>query len=85
MVGLFDAPQPVDTRVAFRRELRLVFPVVYGTAHGRHDYEIAAELLDSPLPFHKLLTHVIPLDEVERAFATAGDKSAGAVRVVVVP
>jgi threonine dehydrogenase-like Zn-dependent dehydrogenase len=85
VLGLFDTPQPIDARSAFRRELRMVFPVVYGAVGGRHDYDIAANMLAQPLPFSDLITHLIPLDEIERAYATAADKTAGAVRVVVVP
>ncbi len=85
VLGLFDSPQQVDTPSAYRRELRMVFPVVYGAVGGRHDYDVAAEMLSTPLPFGDLVTHEIPLDEVERAYATAGSKSSGAVRVVVVP
>lgn len=84
VVGLFDEPQLVDSRSAFRREIRLVFPVVYGVVRGVHDYEIAARVLQDPsTPFADLITHRYPLEEIGQAYRTAGSKSAGAVRVIV--
>jgi len=84
VLGLFDFPQPVDARSAFKRELRMVFPVVYGQVRGRHDYEIAAELLNSgDLPVADLITHRFELADVQRAYAVAGAKSGGVVRAVV--
>lgn len=86
VLGLFDAAQAVDARRATFRELRLFFPVTYGVAHGRHDFEIALELLEgSPDDFMALVSHRFPLAETGRAFATAADKHSGALRVVVEP
>ncbi len=84
VLGLFDSPQPVDGRSAFKRELRMIFPVVYGQVRGRHDYEIAAELLNSgELPFEGLITHRFELADVQLAYVVAGAKSGGVVRAVV--
>jgi threonine dehydrogenase-like Zn-dependent dehydrogenase len=85
VLGLFDAPQPINAQAAVRRELRMVFPIVYGSVGGRHDYDIAAEILQGPLPLGELVTHRVPLEEIDRAYATASSKSGGVVRVVVVP
>jgi threonine dehydrogenase-like Zn-dependent dehydrogenase len=84
VLGLFDTPQVVDGRSAFKRELRIVFPVVYGEVRGRHDYEIAAELLNSgTLPFADLITHRFELADLQEAYAVAGTKAAGVVRAVI--
>lgn len=83
-LGLFDEPQSVDGRSLFRRQVRIVFPIVYGELRGRHDYAIAAEILGTPgLPFGELITHRFPLDDIEGAFTQAATKSAGVIRVVV--
>jgi threonine dehydrogenase-like Zn-dependent dehydrogenase len=84
VLGLFDAPQVIDARSAFKRELRMIFPVVYGEVRGRHDFEFAAQLLSSgSLPFGDLITHRFELADVQQAYTVAGTKSAGVVRVVV--
>lgn len=85
VLGLFDTPQPFDARFATRRELRLVFPVVYGVVRGRHDFEIAARILRADQPaFRELVTHRFPLSLVAAAFEQAGAKGEGVVRVLVV-
>src|SRR5207244_12657389 len=32
-------------RSLFKRQIRVVFPIVYGTLRGRHDFEIAVEIV----------------------------------------
>jgi L-idonate 5-dehydrogenase len=84
VLGLFDRPQRIDGRAAFRREARIVFPVVYGVVGGRHDFEIGVEILTTPgLPVPELITHRFPLSDIRVAFATAASKTDGVVRVVV--
>ncbi|MFJ3779735.1 zinc-binding dehydrogenase [Streptomyces sp. NPDC090075] len=84
VMGLFDVPQQVRSRAVFRRQLRVVFPVVYGELRGRHDFGIAVELLrGSGLPFGELLTDRFPLADIGAAFAAAASKSSGAIRVLV--
>jgi threonine dehydrogenase-like Zn-dependent dehydrogenase len=84
VLGLFDAPQSVDGRAVFKRQLRIVFPIVYGELRGRHDFELASQILQEPgLPFSELITHRFPLDEIGDAFGVAASKSNGVIRVVV--
>lgn len=84
VLGLFNEPQAMDGRSAFKRQLRVVFPVVYGEVRGRHDYDVAAEILATAgVPFDGLITHRFPLGEIEDAFATASSKARGVVRTVV--
>jgi threonine dehydrogenase-like Zn-dependent dehydrogenase len=62
----------------------MVFPVVYGVVRGRHDFEIAADILRTPgLPFGEIISHRFPLEEVREAYAMASTKSRGVIRVVV--
>ena len=86
VVGLFDEPQTFDARKAIFREVRMYFPVTYTTLNGIPDHTFALELLvreqDS---LAQLVTHRIPLDRVEAAFELSANKSAGALRVVVMP
>lgn len=84
IVGLFDTPQTIDARLATRRELHLVFPIVYSILRGVHDYEIAATmLLQRGDILGQLITHRFDLDEVEAAYDQAASKGQGVVRVVV--
>jgi threonine dehydrogenase-like Zn-dependent dehydrogenase len=84
VMGLFDAPQPVHSRAVFKRQLRVVFPVVYGELRGRHDFDIAVELLHgSHLPFGELITDRFMLADIGAAFSAAASKSSGVIRVVV--
>ncbi|MCP3975439.1 MAG: zinc-binding dehydrogenase [bacterium] len=84
--GLFDEPQQIDTRRASMKELRMFFPITYGTIDGVHDFEVAIEMLTTTdLPFGSLVTHEFPLDDISAAFEAAADKRSGALRVVVKP
>jgi L-iditol 2-dehydrogenase len=86
VVGLYAEPQVLDTARAFRNETGLVFPVAYGATQGVHDYEIAvAMLVESPERYAQLVTHEFGLEHIGTAFAEAGNKRGGALRVVVRP
>ena len=50
------------------------------------DFDEAVRLLGAhPDVFARVLTHQVPLSEIDRAFALADDKSSGAVKVTVTP
>lgn len=86
VMGLFDEPQTFDARKAVFRELRMFFPVTYGTLDGVSDFELALDLLGREQPrLAPLVTHTLPLDRVDEGFALAADKSSGALRVVIAP
>ena len=84
VLGLFDRPQTFDARTAVLREIRMFFPVTYGTQGGVTDFQLALDLLVREQDrLAGLVTHRLPLDRVDEAFALAADKSSGALRVVV--
>lgn len=86
VLGLFDQPQTFDARRAVFREVRLFFPVTYGTLHGVADFDLALGLLArKQTQLAQLVTHQVPLEGIDEAFALAANKAAGALRVVVVP
>jgi threonine dehydrogenase-like Zn-dependent dehydrogenase len=64
-----------------------VLPVVYyGHQGGRREIELAAELLPALGGLGEaLVTHRFPLDRASEAFATAADKTSGAIKVLVEP
>lgn len=56
----------------------------YGTHDGIHDFQRASDLLaGGHVPTESFITHRFPLDELQRAFDVAGDKSTEAIKVLV--
>jgi 2-desacetyl-2-hydroxyethyl bacteriochlorophyllide A dehydrogenase len=67
-------------------EITLVPASMYGRAGAVRDVDVAAELLAArPELARLLITHRFPLDGVREAFATARDRSSGAIKVVLEP
>lgn len=68
------------------KEVRVVPSIMYGRAGATRDFDVAAALLaNRPQIPDALVTHRFPLDAAEEAFATAGDRKAGAIKVVLEP
>jgi len=86
VLGLFDQPQQVDVRRAVLREVRMFFPVTYGSSNGRTDFSVALDILAADAGrFAGLITHRFALADVQQAFQCAQDKRTGALRVLVSP
>ena len=86
VLGLFDEPQSFDARKAVFRELRMFFPVTYGMLDGVSDFAVALEMVVRRQDMlAALVTHRLPLERADEAFALAADKRRGALRVVVAP
>lgn len=86
VLGIFPERVPVDLLRPVVRELWATFPVCYGTIDGRHDFEVAIELIaQGKAPVDRLVTHRLPLAEAPEAFRIAADKSTGAVKVHLRP
>jgi len=85
MVGLFDKPPAFDPMAMLIKEVRLVGSNVYNRPTGEAaDFEIALEILvDRATALHGVVTHVVPLARAQEAFETAGDKTTGAVKVLL--
>jgi threonine dehydrogenase-like Zn-dependent dehydrogenase len=67
-------------------EIDLVPASMYSTSESTRDIDVAARILaDHPLIPKTIITHRFPLDGVVEAFATARDRSAGAIKVVLEP
>lgn len=68
------------------REVTIVPAFVYGEAHGQREFDTAAEIAAArPEIAPALITHRFSLDEAAHAFAMAGDRAAGAIKVVLHP
>ncbi|MEX5634588.1 zinc-dependent alcohol dehydrogenase [Parafrankia sp. FMc2] len=74
----------IDWGTLFHREARLLPSIGYG-AHetGREMEDAAAMLAADPEIARALITHRFPLEDAAEAFRVAGDREAGALRVVV--
>ena len=85
MLGLFDAPRGLDVTDAVLRGVRARFAAAAGVSDGVSDVARALEQLAAEPALARLLTHRVPLADVDEAFATAGAPGARALRVLVRP
>lgn len=80
--GTVEAPGMVMSS----KELTFVPAQMYGRSGPSRDVDVAATLLaHRPEIADVLITHRFPLDAAIEAFATARDRSAGAIKVVLEP
>jgi threonine dehydrogenase-like Zn-dependent dehydrogenase len=85
VLGIFPDRVPVNLLRPVLRELWATFPICYGTIDGRHDFEVAIELIAAGrAPVERLVTHRFPLEDAPEAFRTAADKGTGSVKVQLV-
>lgn len=79
-------PIPISFLNAQMREVTIVPAFVYGEAHGHREFDTAAAISAAhPEIAAALITHRFDLDEAPRAFAVAGDRAHGAIKVVLHP
>jgi len=84
VVGGFRKKEAFDFITPIIRELTLLFSSCYGIVDGRHDYEVAIDMLSvSDCSFRRIVTHVVPLEQIQQGFDTAYDKSTGSLKVQV--
>ncbi|MGH9075140.1 MAG: zinc-binding dehydrogenase, partial [Acidimicrobiales bacterium] len=68
------------------KEVSLIPASMYGRVGPSRDFEVAVALLASrPEVPEAVITHRFPLDAAAEAFATAQDRKAGAIKVVLEP
>jgi 2-desacetyl-2-hydroxyethyl bacteriochlorophyllide A dehydrogenase len=85
VLGAFTKPVQIHPITFFIKEPTIVGSNCYGRPGGKSDYATALEIMrrnaDS---LRRCITHRFPLSEVMQAYATAEDKSSGAIKVQVV-
>ena len=88
-VGLVSTtwePISISFLNAQMREVTIVPAFVYGEAHGLREFDTAATISAAqPEIAAAVITHRFDLDEAPRAFAVAGGRSHGAIKVVLHP
>jgi L-iditol 2-dehydrogenase len=87
VLGVFTREPPLPALRVLLKEIRLLGSFVYGRDGVRADFDVALDVLrrDGARIAAALVTHRFSLDEIDRAFATAGDKTSGAIKVSVAP
>jgi L-iditol 2-dehydrogenase len=86
MLGIFDDSPSIPGLDFAVRELTLVGSSCYGRENPVSDFALAARLVsDHRDTLSELVSHRFSLDQVTKAFATAADKSSGAIKVEIIP
>ena len=86
VVGFFLGNVPVNPTALFLKEGTLTWSNCYDHPHDGADFQTAVDLVSRHRELlASLVTEVVPLDEVQRAFAAASDKKTGAIKISVVP
>ena len=84
VLGKFKVPVSLDWEPARIREQVIVFSYCYGVIHGRHDFEVAIDLMARRnAQLDQLVTHSFALSDIESAFETASNKSTGSIKVQI--
>ena len=85
ILGGFRRPITLDWLPPLLREQSIIFSSCYGVHDGRHDYELAIDLLASGrAPLAPLVTHTYPLEDIDHGFQTAYNKETGSIKVQIV-
>jgi 2-desacetyl-2-hydroxyethyl bacteriochlorophyllide A dehydrogenase len=86
VLGVHLGPVELDWMPLFHREARIIPSLGYCAHEGGREMEDAADMLaDDPDIVRTMITHRFPIEEATEAFRVAGDKSSGAIRVVIEP
>ena len=84
VLGGFRVPITLDWLEPLLKEQSVVFSSCYSVMDGRHDYEIAIDLMASGrVQLKQMVTHRLPLEEIQKGFDAAYDKSTGSVKVQI--
>lgn len=86
VLGVHLGTVELDWMPLFHREARVVPSLGYCRHEdGREMEHAAAMLAEDPEIARALVTHRFPIEDAAEAFRVAGDRSAGAIRVVIEP
>jgi 2-desacetyl-2-hydroxyethyl bacteriochlorophyllide A dehydrogenase len=84
ILGIFSQAVTINATVAALKEVSLVGGITYGRPGVLSDFEVALQIAARHVEdLRKVITHRIGLDEIERGFATAADKSQRSIKVTV--
>ena len=84
VVGGYRRPLTLDWLPPMLKEQTIYFSSCYGIIDGKHDYEVAIELMSSgKSPVKEMVTHRYGLDDIQKGFETAYDKTTGSIKVQI--
>jgi threonine dehydrogenase-like Zn-dependent dehydrogenase len=86
ILGLFTRPVKVHPLPLALSEVKVFGSLTYGSPGHLSDFALAAGIAARRAEqLARLITHRVPLQEIQQGFETALDKSSGAVKVTVAP
>ncbi|MGH8978004.1 MAG: zinc-binding dehydrogenase, partial [Acidimicrobiia bacterium] len=86
ILGSYGGPKAIDLMRLMRNESTLIGSFCYGSGERESEFTTAARMTGRWRDeLRALTTHQFPLDNVKDAFATADDKSTGAIKVTLTP
>ena len=66
------------------KEQSIIFSSCYSILEGRHDFEVAIDMMGSGrVDLKPMVTHRFPLSDVQEAVDIAYDKNSGSVKVQI--
>ncbi|HBD84985.1 MAG TPA: hypothetical protein DC056_13345 [Dehalococcoidia bacterium] len=84
VIGGFRRPFEFNFLTPMLSEQSIIFSSCYAVLEGRHDYELAIDMIASgKAPIEQMVTHTYGLDQIQQGFETSYDKSTGAVKVQI--
>jgi threonine dehydrogenase-like Zn-dependent dehydrogenase len=84
VIGGFRRPFEFDFLPPMLSEQSIIFSSCYAVLDGRHDYEVAIDMIASgKADLEQMVTHRYGLDQIQQGFETSYDKSTGAVKVQI--
>lgn len=82
--GNFWRPATIDWFKCLLKEQSMIWSATYSIMDGRHDFEIALDLMASGrVKLKQMVTHTVPLEQIQKGFDISADKTSGAIKVQV--
>ena len=84
ILGGYRRPFEFDFLRPLVKEQSIIFSSCYSVLDGRHDYEVAIDMIASgQADIEQMVTHKYRLDQVQTAFETSYDKGTGVIKVQI--
>ena len=84
VLGGFRVPITLDWMRPLLKEQSIIFSSCYSVLNGRHDFEVAIDLLASgDISYREIVTHEVGLEDIQTGFDAAWDKTSGSIKVHV--
>jgi len=85
VLGGFRNPVEIDFLQPMIKEISFIPATCYANINGKHDFEIAIDILSSGNhPYKQIVTHEYSLDKIQDGFRVAYDKTSGSIKVHIV-